>query len=88
MGLLNLDSFIEINTKLKGLVNRLIRRHNKSVYSSLAIRHVAEQIDSLYWDAGEATQSHPTTSVDGGISDYVLRQSDDLTQEEWVAWLN
>lgn len=33
-------------------VNRLLRRHTKSAYPSLAIRHVAEQIDALYWAAG------------------------------------
>ncbi|KAF2462264.1 kinetochore Sim4 complex subunit Fta4 [Lineolata rhizophorae] len=33
-------------------VNRLLRRHTKAVYSTLAIRHVAEQINKLYWDAG------------------------------------
>ncbi|OMP87790.1 hypothetical protein BK809_0007880 [Diplodia seriata] len=42
-------------------VNRLLRRHTKSAYPSLAIRHVAEQIDALYWTAGAPPLSiaHP-----------------------------
>lgn len=50
--------------------NRLLRRHNKSVYHQLAIRSVAEQIDSLYWN-GDAAEDDPD---DGGV-----RREDDLT---------
>ncbi|GME48561.1 glutamyl-tRNA reductase [Neofusicoccum parvum] len=45
-------------------VNRLVRRHNKSAYPSLAIRHVAEQIDALYWAAGAPPLSLPAPSSD------------------------
>ena len=34
-------------------LNAKIQEHSKLVYSSLAQRHVAEQIDALYWMAGE-----------------------------------
>lgn len=34
-------------------LNEAIRKHNKLVYPSQAQRHVAEQIDRLYWQAGE-----------------------------------
>ncbi|KAH7050187.1 kinetochore Sim4 complex subunit Fta4 [Macrophomina phaseolina] len=40
-------------------VNRLIRRHNKSAFPSLAIRHVADQIDALYWTAAAPPLSLP-----------------------------
>ncbi|MCJ1399639.1 hypothetical protein MMC11_002841 [Xylographa trunciseda] len=33
-------------------VNALIRAHNLRVYPAAALRHVAEQIDALYWAAG------------------------------------
>jgi hypothetical protein len=34
-------------------LNEAIKKHSKLVYSSQAQRHVAEQIDRLYWQAGE-----------------------------------
>jgi len=34
-------------------LNARIQEHSKLVYSSQAQRHVAEQIDALYWMAGE-----------------------------------
>lgn len=34
-------------------VNNQIKRHNKLVYPVQATRHVAEQLDGLYWRAGE-----------------------------------
>jgi hypothetical protein len=34
-------------------LNSRIREHSKLVYSTPAQRHVAEQIDALYWAAGE-----------------------------------
>ena len=34
-------------------MNSIIRHHNRTVYSSQTIRHVAEQIDRLYWVSGE-----------------------------------
>jgi len=34
-------------------LNAQVRKHNKLVYGPQATRHVAEQIDQLYWSAGE-----------------------------------
>lgn len=34
-------------------LNARIQEHSKLVYSSQAQRHVAEQVDALYWMAGE-----------------------------------
>jgi hypothetical protein len=40
-----------IDTALLKL-NETIKKHSKLVYPSQAQRHVAEQIDKLYWQAG------------------------------------
>ncbi|KAF4314649.1 glutamyl-tRNA reductase [Botryosphaeria dothidea] len=45
-------------------VNRQVRRYNKSAYPSLAIRHVADQIDALYWAAGAPPLSLPQNVAD------------------------
>lgn len=34
-------------------LNALIKQHNKRAYSAPAVRHVAEQIDALYWGSAE-----------------------------------
>ena len=34
-------------------LNGLLRKHNKLAYGPQAQRHVAEQVDRLYWAAGE-----------------------------------
>lgn len=34
-------------------LNAQIRKHSKLAYSHVAQRHVAEQIDALYWRAGD-----------------------------------
>jgi len=34
-------------------LNAQIRKHNKLAYGPQALRHVADQIDRLYWAAGE-----------------------------------
>ena len=59
-------------------VNRLLKRHAKIVYSTLAIRHVAEQIDKLYWQSAAPVESQDRAEDD------VLRQGDDLTSTEKV----
>jgi Kinetochore complex Fta4 of Sim4 subunit, or CENP-50 len=56
--------------------NLRLRRHNKSVYDSLAIRSIAEQIDSLYWNAAEP--ENPMFDADNADDD-VIRKGDDLT---------
>ena len=60
------------------LANEKVRRHNKTVYDRIAIRHVAEQIDELYWQAAE-----PYDLLDGELyGEDILRQDDDLTSDE------
>jgi hypothetical protein len=34
-------------------LNGLLKKHIKLSYGPQALRHVAEQVDSLYWNAGE-----------------------------------
>lgn len=34
-------------------LNRLLKQHNKLSYGPQALRHVAEQVDRLYWNAGK-----------------------------------
>lgn len=62
-------------------VNRILRRHNDTVYYSLAIRAVAQQIDQLYWDSS----APESTEHDRGLyDDSELCQNDDLTHDEYV----
>lgn len=82
------------------VVNRLLRRHTKSAYPSLAIRHVAEQIDALYWAAGApplsieprddiSFSSHPdqpTTPIPTPLID-PLHPSADLAASSTIAAL-
>jgi len=62
-------------------VNRILRRHNNAVYYSLAIRAVAQQIDQLYWDSSVPESTEHNRSLD---EDGELRQTDDLTHDEYV----
>lgn len=34
-------------------LNGLLKKHNKAAYGPQATRHVAEQVDRLYWNSGE-----------------------------------
>ncbi|KAF2084631.1 hypothetical protein K490DRAFT_7924, partial [Saccharata proteae CBS 121410] len=65
-------------------VNRRMRRHNRIVYPSVAIRHVAEQIDNLYWQAG-APEIYLETS--GAVDDGVVKTNDDISLDENIAKL-
>lgn len=58
-----------------------MRRHTKAAYSSLAVRHVAEQIDRLYWDAAATDLEHGDYEEP---DDGVLRVGDDLTSVEAI----
>lgn len=49
--IINLTSRPKYNTTCP--VNSIVRHHNRTVYSSQTIHHVAEQIDRLYWASGE-----------------------------------
>jgi hypothetical protein len=50
-------------------LNGLLRKHNKVAYGPQAQRHVAEQVDRLYWGAGER-------GVNGGVEEWAGRGSD------------
>lgn len=40
-------------------VNVVARKHQKVVYSAQALRHVAEQIDALYWEQSDGFEGAP-----------------------------
>ncbi|KAI9705057.1 MAG: hypothetical protein M1836_006840 [Candelina mexicana] len=62
-------------------LNTLHRRHTKSAYSSQPLRHVAEQIDRLYWEAGAPQQSSDANSIE------ILNKASDYTDEEIISQL-
>ncbi len=57
-------------------LNEAIKKHSKLVYSSQAQRHVAEQIDKLYWQAGDR-------DVDTGEG---LERGADLSKIQFRVW--
>lgn len=62
-------------------MNRQVRRHTKAAYPTLAVRHVAEQIDRLYWDAGEPDQdADDFEDPDDGI----IRLGDDFSDGKTI----
>jgi hypothetical protein len=63
------------------VVNRILRRHNDTVYYSLAIRVIAQQIDQLYWDSAVPESTEHNHKLD---DDSELFQTDDLTHDEYV----
>lgn len=52
-------------------LNTLLRHHNRTVYSSQSLRHVAEQIDALFWEAGA-----PPLRSDDADADVIDRDAD------------
>ena len=75
-----------INDALNKL-NARLRSHNKTAYGPQAQRHVAEQIDRLYWGAGERR-------VVGAVEDWAVRGGADYREfvcecrmEEKATWL-
>lgn len=71
--------FAEILVCCGGVVNTIARHHNRAVYSSQALRHVAEQIDALYWAAAAPDQEAEIRGED------VLEKGLDLSTAEWVS---
>ncbi|KAI9866097.1 MAG: hypothetical protein M1813_001658 [Trichoglossum hirsutum] len=64
-------------------LNNLARHHNKTAYSSHAQRHVAEQIEALYWSAGEVDRAIMVDdALDRGVD---LRQPENIARlpEQW-----
>jgi hypothetical protein len=59
-------------------VNTKLKEHNRSVYSAPSQRHVAEQIDALYWKVvSENDMQADQDSV-------IVTKGTDLTQPEYV----
>ena len=50
-------------------LNGLLRKHNKVAYGPQAQRHVAEQVDKLYWARGER-------GVTAGVEEWAARGID------------
>jgi hypothetical protein len=60
-------------------VNTKLKEHNRSVYSAPSQRHVAEQIDALYWRVvSENDMNSDPDSV-------IVTKDVDLTQSEYVS---
>lgn len=62
--------------------NRILRRHNKATYPAISIRHVAEQIDRLYWDATipESDAEADQGDISGG--EETLRANDNFNSDK------
>ena len=79
------DDLPDLSTKtidaVMARVNEKLKQHNKNVYSALSQRHVAEQIDALYWNQ--------VVEEDGeaGADALAVSRDVDLTQGEEVAQL-
>ncbi|KAF2199467.1 hypothetical protein GQ43DRAFT_352033, partial [Delitschia confertaspora ATCC 74209] len=61
-------------------VNRELKRHSKIVYSDMSIRHVADQIDTLYWNsAAPELEIQGDSALDTEADDGTLYEGDDLS---------
>ena len=66
-------------------MNRRLRRHTKVAYGSLSIRHVAEQIDELYWNFAAPYLEEQDSECDGEeTTSNVPRVGDNLRLDEYV----
>ncbi|KAK8209324.1 kinetochore Sim4 complex subunit Fta4 [Phyllosticta capitalensis] len=75
-------------------VNRRLTRHNKTAYSTIAIRHTAEQIDALYWQSTAPKPSTNSTSSlplslsnDSSTNNNPFHPAADLTSPSTIAAL-
>ncbi|KAI9878051.1 MAG: hypothetical protein M1830_002066 [Pleopsidium flavum] len=59
---------VDVDVDVGGLVNTIARRHGRAVYSSQAVRCVAEQIDALYWKDAELGREGGESGGEGGES--------------------
>jgi hypothetical protein len=70
-------------------VNTTAKNHNRTVYSSQAIRAVAEQIDALYFASAPRESQGARTGTEGGTpqkgSDLTIDTNIDLLPEEWAS---
>jgi len=67
-------------------LNTLIRHHNRIVYSSQSLRHVAEQIDALFWEAGAPPLHTEDADPDAVDRDADLRDHETILNlpGEWI----
>jgi hypothetical protein len=56
-------------------LNGLLKKHNKLAYGPQATRHVAEQVDRLYWNSGERG-----VNVGGGEGEEWVERGVDLRE--------
>jgi Kinetochore complex Fta4 of Sim4 subunit, or CENP-50 len=63
-------------------VNTKLKEHNRSVYSAPSQRHVAEQIDALYWNIVSADDMQADQDM------VVVTKDADLTQTEYALPVN
>lgn len=60
-------------------LNHRLQQHSRRVYAPQATRHVAEQIDQLYWNAAEAATQRDRDSDEEGESVEGLNLGADLS---------
>ncbi|QSZ32971.1 hypothetical protein DSL72_002555 [Monilinia vaccinii-corymbosi] len=64
-------------------LNTILKQHNKTSYPPQAQRHVAEQIDQLYWAAGERDVNMNGEEWSEKGADYRLSSNIEKLPEEW-----
>lgn len=57
-------------------VNVILRHHARSTYPAQTIRHVAEQIDAIYWASREHGEDDDLSVVRGLFQDVDLRRDE------------
>jgi len=67
-------------------LNTLLRHHNRTVYSSQSLRHVAEQIDAFFWEGGAPPLHSEEVDTDVIDRDADLRDHETILNlpEEWA----
>lgn len=66
------------------IVNLVARKHNRSVYSAQALRHVAEQIEALYREGMASAERGVEGAMDGGATGAdILRRGVDLADVKY-----
>ncbi|KAI9643777.1 hypothetical protein NHQ30_007126 [Ciborinia camelliae] len=64
-------------------LNTILKQHNKISYPPQARRHVAEQVDQLYWAAGERDLNVNREEWNEKGADYRLSTNIEKLPEEW-----
>jgi hypothetical protein len=66
--------------KLTGTANRVFDRHSKAVYDLLAVRQLAEQLETLYW---ETSAPHVAADIDKWYDEGTIKTDEDLTDDKY-----